>query len=558
MNWHRDWYLQDGTDQNKKFLYKTEGGDWRLTTSEKKRILLNNIYGVDIDAQAVEVTKLSLLLKVLEGENEQTLGNTLRLFHERALPDLGNNIKCGNSLIGSDFYLHQQLLLIDDEDRFRINVFDWSGSDGFQSIMKAGGFDAVIGNPPWGGDIDNELEYFHAHYPATTKDHTDSFKLFIEAGVRLAENTGLVSMIVPSTIRRQRRLRDVRELLLGNAILSVVDLGEDVFKGVVAPSCIYLVQKGKPPNGHNIEIRDLSRVQSVERPSLLLSAATKNDALVEQALLAQNPELELAQRVVRTHGPVSCLGDMAEFRCKDAGINYQRVRVGMRAKGNSDLADRLLYEGKQQRSRDRMFWKGSDIGTYWISKSTQRFCRTDVKTRSNEVVHLNQDVYGTVPKILLRQTADTIIAAMDHRGLWFGRSIIAIVKESGNYKLEYLLGLLNSRFLRHVYEELVHESGRVFAQVKLSKLNQLPIRLIDFSDSKDKKFHEKIAELVEQASALIEEQSRARTEHERVALKRQVEATLHQIDGVVYQLYGLDENDIKLIEGSDRSVALPE
>ena len=185
--------LRDGPDKNKESLYKTEGGDWRLTTSEKKRILLNNIYGVDIDAQAVEVTKLSLLLRVLEGESDQTLGNTLRLFHERALPDLGNNIKCGNSLIASDFYQYQQLLLIDDEERFRINVFDWAGNDGFPSIMKAGGFDAVIGNPPWGGDIDKELEYFHARYPATTRDHTDSFKLFVEAGIRIARRAGLVS-----------------------------------------------------------------------------------------------------------------------------------------------------------------------------------------------------------------------------------------------------------------------------------------------------------------------------------------------------------------------------
>jgi predicted type IV restriction endonuclease len=79
-------------------------GVYKLTASEKKRILLNNIFGVDIDPQAVEVTKLSLLLKVLEGENQHTLENQYRLFHERALPDLANNIKCGNSLIGPDFF----------------------------------------------------------------------------------------------------------------------------------------------------------------------------------------------------------------------------------------------------------------------------------------------------------------------------------------------------------------------------------------------------------------------------------------------------------------------
>jgi len=149
-------------------------GNYRLTTAEKKRILLNNIYGVDIDPQAVEVTKLSLLLKVLEGESDETLNSQPKLFHERALPDLGNNIKCGNSLIGPDFYddsvraglvpaqkkgQQQKLPFFDDEERYRINVFDWKKEFPhiFSSPSKgegrgeggSGGFDAVIGNPPY-------------------------------------------------------------------------------------------------------------------------------------------------------------------------------------------------------------------------------------------------------------------------------------------------------------------------------------------------------------------------------------------------------------------------
>ena len=122
-------------------------GEWKLTTGERKRTLLQNIFGVDIDAQAVEVTKLSLLLKVLEGESEQTLATQLRFYHERALPDLGRNIKCGNSLIGPDFYQQSEMLFLDEEERYRINVFDWDVE--FSEIMKAGGFDAVIGNPPY-------------------------------------------------------------------------------------------------------------------------------------------------------------------------------------------------------------------------------------------------------------------------------------------------------------------------------------------------------------------------------------------------------------------------
>ena len=107
-----DWYLNEylreragevGQGPQPRAWRRAGTGEWRLTTAERKRILLEHIYGVDIDPQAVEVTKLSLLLKVLEGESEETVGKQLSLFHERALPDLGQNIKCGNSLIGNRF-----------------------------------------------------------------------------------------------------------------------------------------------------------------------------------------------------------------------------------------------------------------------------------------------------------------------------------------------------------------------------------------------------------------------------------------------------------------------
>ncbi len=147
LDWHLREYLAGGPDKHLNVLTQGPGGAWRLSTQERKRILLNNIYGVDIDAQAVETTKLSLLLKVLEGESEETLGRQLGLFHERALPDLGNNIKSGNSLIGPDFYDGEQIGFLDEEERYRINAFDWKGE--FPEIMRAGGFDAVIGNPPY-------------------------------------------------------------------------------------------------------------------------------------------------------------------------------------------------------------------------------------------------------------------------------------------------------------------------------------------------------------------------------------------------------------------------
>jgi hypothetical protein len=144
LTYHRDWYVNDGPEKHRKELFQVispspsgrgegEGGDWRLTAQEKKRILLNNIYGVDIDLQAVEVTKLSLLLKVLEGESDETIRRQLSFVQERALPDLGRNIKCGNSLIGPDYFTGQ--LLPDEDEMRRINPFDWTTE--FPSIFPS-------------------------------------------------------------------------------------------------------------------------------------------------------------------------------------------------------------------------------------------------------------------------------------------------------------------------------------------------------------------------------------------------------------------------------------
>lgn len=114
-------------------------GDWELTTAERRDILLRHIYGVDIDPRAVEVTKLSLLLMVLAGGPG------------RVRPGLAGNIRCGNALIEPDFHDHDHdhdHELPDDENQARVNAFDWRRE--FSSVFaSAGGFDAVIGNPPY-------------------------------------------------------------------------------------------------------------------------------------------------------------------------------------------------------------------------------------------------------------------------------------------------------------------------------------------------------------------------------------------------------------------------
>jgi hypothetical protein len=153
------------------------------------------------------------------------------------------------------------------------------------------------------------------------------------------------------------------------------------------------------------------------------------------------------------------------------------------------------------------------------------------------------------PKILIRQTADRILAAVDYENWYCLKSAIIVqIRENSEIKYEYLLALLNSNLLHFLYDDLVGEQSRVFPEVKPVQLFKLPIRTINFSDPADKARHDKMVSLVEQMLSLNKQFASAKTDHEKTALQRQIDATDQQIDKLVYELYGLTEEEIKNVE----------
>ncbi|MBI5797074.1 MAG: N-6 DNA methylase [Planctomycetes bacterium] len=316
LDWHRDWYIANGPEKwatgRSPALYQAQttlpsvggqGGVWRLTTAERRRILLNNIYGVDIDPQAVEVTKLSLLLKVLEGESEQTIVKQLKMFHERALPDLGNNIKCGNSLIGTDFYNTPLTPLfrgekmdsplargaggVSDEERYRINPFDWEKE--FPEIIKpapagreqgAGGFDAVIGNPPYipiEMMSESQKAYFQQKHHQLERKYDSSivFILALLQKLKPSGRLGFISSIAWQTGENFAKLRE--HLFTKVGILNLINLPFDVFKDAYVDTGIYILS-GKPVNTYSIyrfpkkeKFPDINNVVFTEVPIRLIS-----------------------------------------------------------------------------------------------------------------------------------------------------------------------------------------------------------------------------------------------------------------------------------------------
>ncbi|MDE2857006.1 MAG: Eco57I restriction-modification methylase domain-containing protein, partial [Chloroflexota bacterium] len=218
-----------------------------LTTAEKRRILLNNIYGVDLDQNAVEVSKLSLLLKMLENENEAT---GLADMDEPILPDLSRNIKWGNSLIGSDFFSGEDLGERDDEDLLRVKPFDWASKSGFREIMAAGGFDAVIGNPPYVRQetLGKEFKEYAKRHFETYAGTADLYTYFIERGVKLLNENGLFGIIVANKWMRARYGKPLRTWLKMQAIREIVDFGDlPVFEQATTYPCILTIG-GNPSN----------------------------------------------------------------------------------------------------------------------------------------------------------------------------------------------------------------------------------------------------------------------------------------------------------------------
>ncbi|HAC4140589.1 TPA_asm: endonuclease, partial [Listeria monocytogenes] len=170
-------------------VYRMNDNEIVFTLKAKREILENNIFGGDINPYAVEVTEFSLLLKLLEGENESTINDFIQCHDERVLPNLKSNIRCGNSLVDNKFYDFMPNVLNEDELLYKIKPFDWN--EEFPEIMSKGGFDAIIGNPPY-VRIQNmkkyspeEIAYYKSGYTVAKKATIDKYFVFIQRALGL-------------------------------------------------------------------------------------------------------------------------------------------------------------------------------------------------------------------------------------------------------------------------------------------------------------------------------------------------------------------------------------
>lgn len=549
LDWHRDWYSKNEPEKMARgknpAIVQTANGEWRLTTPERKRILLNNIYGVDIDAQAVETTKLSLLLKVLEGETAETVGQNLRLFQERALPDLGNNIKCGNSLIGPDFYDQGQLAFFDEEERYRINVFDWVTE--FPAIMKSGGFDAVIGNPPYGAYLHEASKpYLNSKYSYQTYQ-LDTYLIFLEkALLDLLAAKGLYGMIIPNPWLTNLLQKSIRRFVVGNVcVIEIVHFQYAVFPKVTVDTEIVILQKNKARNWNAI-VRVIESLQS----SQLDSESIKTKVLYHEQdkwqkldgdvinIFTNPTEEKLAAKIL------SCGIPLENLYLINVGIKPYQSGKGTPPQTKQIVETRPFDSNHQLDKSYRLYLRGRDIGRFKIEPLEIRYLKygqwlAEPRPAAN---------FDAPIKIVMRQTGDSLVAAMDTNRYLCLNNMHVLVPRDTAASPAYDLGIINSRLLNWYYHTLNPEVGEALAEVKKTNVAKLPIRVINFNDSADRARHDRMVKLVEQMLGLHRQLAAAKTAHEQTMLQRQIAATDSQIDRLVYELYGLTEEEIRIVE----------
>jgi hypothetical protein len=545
---------------------------WRLTFGEKTRILLTNIYGVDIDRQTVGVTILLLVLQLIEDEDGTT--PDLSRILENVLLTLHQHIRCGNALIGPDYFDLGQTHPYHYREEKRVNPFSWHAA--FPDVMERGGFDAIIGNPPSSiPDFTRDLKkYFQTHY-SVYRVTTDLTPYCIEKGILLLTPGGTLSLLVSAAWLRAGYGKPMRKFLMNRQIVEIIDFGSGMHE--ISGSCILRISNVSPAQPFRstkvktLEFADLdayvrSHGHPVDQAMLNDGGWTLEDTRNAQTLqkirgvgkpLGEYVLGRITRGTVSRFPPAAVIDEQTKIRLfgQDSSRSshlkpflhakdihrYSRPRPGhytilMQDHGITSDADEVPDSGKvfpesypvitrhpaQFRSSEST---GSDNQDTWCERRASDPFLSSLQARIISPSHAEKPSF----------TLDTGTSLADEQ--------ITIIP----YPDLYLLGILNSKvtdfFIRATTTK---HRNRYYPYIPRS-ISRIPVYIPDFDDPVDRGRHDQIEELVIHLLDLHERLMTLMQGRERSLVKKEIAALEGAIDTIVYAMYGLTREECMLI-----------
>jgi hypothetical protein len=472
-----------------------------------------------------------------------------------------------------------------DKAKERVNPFDWtSKTTGFGEIIESGGFDVVIGNPPY---VRQELlgdfkDYFQQHYEVY-HGTADLYAYFIEKGVSLLKKDGFFSYIVANKWMRANYGEPLRRWMKKQRIEEITDFGDlPVFDGATTYPCILRIRKGTAANkffATDVKTLEFSNLSDyVQGHSYTVNKSALSDsgwALVDEQSQA------LLNKLRAVGKPLGEYVGGKIFRGILTGLNEAFVI-------DADLKRQLIREDKRSSELIKPFLLGRDVKRFetpgkdqyliliskgWTreksgnSRGAWNWFKSNYPAIANHLQAFSDaaekrydkgeywwelracDYYGEFeqPKIIIPSIIKNASYTFDAEGFYSNDKTTIIAAAD-----LYLLGLLNSTVLDFVMHSISSTKQGGFFEYKPMYLAQLPIRTIDFNNPSEKVIHDKLVSLVDRMLDLHKKKAALPPSAEREKIEREIALTDEKIDEIVYGLYGVTEEEKKIIEtGAD-------
>ncbi len=591
LQWYLHYYSQNLTDKEKRSPnspLRFNGNDYQLRLTEKNRILATHLFGVDIDANAVEVTKLSLLLQCLQGETATDIAYHQNLSKQPLLPSLENNICTGNSLVDFDYY---QLNTNEDTE---ITPFSWKIA--FPTVFKHNGFDAIIGNPPYARMQSLQesqpqlISYYKQTYLAAQKGNFDLYALFIEQGYKLLNKNGLLGFIQPHKFFQADFGVGLRQhLSQQQALHKVLHFGaSQVFTDATTYTCLLFLSKTPHPTFSYCKTEDLSTVQNTPNQLVFdtLPQPTKPDkwefgSSAQQQLLQklkQQPQTlgdittKIFQGIPTGSDKIFVLSILQEndhtYTCHSVALNQTvEIEKGL-VKPFSMGKDVKRYENilaksvvvfpyhldnlKPNLMKQEYIQANFPLGWDYLlsskinleNREKGRFAKTWFQfSRPQNLVDFAQQ------KIMTPDIANGCQMTYDEDGvLYHTTTIYSFLFKQLTENVKYFLGILNSKLLWYFLQSTGNILRGGFFRFKTEYLKPFPIHLINFSNPTEVTLHNKIVKLVDEQLSFNKQLPNEVLESAQKKLQQHIAYNDAQINQLVYQLYQLSPAEIQLVE----------